>query len=185
MDIDVSKGSRPIDNKQIKIPIDVDKHFTSLFDDDVDLHTVTTTSSTDYDTDTDCSQTFVENAEDIEVYYDKHDISYMVPVPKNGTPKDASLTPIMIMIVRTIGTLDSKKLLRVLLNPGSTKTMIHCRALPRGTTAVTLEKSKTITTLAGSMNTSTMVRLRDIKLPEFDKNRIVEVQNALVFDQKC
>ncbi len=63
--------------------------------------------------------------------------------------------------------------------------MIHRRALPRGTTAVTLEKSKTITTLAGSMNTSTMVRLRDIKLPEFDKNRIVEVQNALVFDQRC
>ena len=185
MDLDVSKGSMPVDNEQIKISIDVDKNFTSLFDEDVDLRTVTTIDSTDDDSSTDCSQFSVENAEDVEVYHGDHDIAYMVPVPKNGTPKDVSLTPITIMVVRTIGTLDSKKLLRVLLDPGSTKTMIHRRALPRGTTAVTLEKGKTITTLAGLMNTSTMVRLRDIKLPEFDKNRIVEVQNALVFDQKC
>ena len=160
MDLDVSKGSRPIDNEQVKISIDVDKNFTSLFDEDVDLRTVTTTDSTDDDTNTDCSQISVENAEDVEAYHGEHDISYMVPVPKNGTPKDMSLTPITIMVVRTIGTLDSKKLLRVLLDPGSTKTMIHCRALPRGTTAVTLEKSKTITMLAGLMNTTTMVRLR-------------------------
>ena len=30
-----------------------------------------------------------------------------------------------------------------------------------------------------------MVHLRNLKLPEFDKNRRIDEQKALVFDQKC
>ena len=33
---------------------------------------------------------------------DDYEVSYMIPVPKNGTPKDLSLTPISIMVVDTI-----------------------------------------------------------------------------------
>ena len=33
---------------------------------------------------------------------DTHEeVSYMIPVPKNGTPKDSSLTPTSIMVVDT------------------------------------------------------------------------------------
>ena len=43
---------------------------------------------------------------------DDYEVSYMIPVPKNGTPKDSSLTPISIMVVDTIGLLPSRKLLK-------------------------------------------------------------------------
>ncbi len=45
--------------------------------------------------------------------------------------------------------------------------------------------SKKIRTLAGTMEATKMVYLRKLRLPEFDKNRIVDEQKALIFDQKC
>jgi hypothetical protein len=35
------------------------------------------------------------------------------------------------------------------------------------------------------METTEMVYLRNLRLPEFDKNRIIDEQKALIFDQKC
>ena len=35
------------------------------------------------------------------------------------------------------------------------------------------------------MNTSKMVHLRDIRLPEFDKNRKISHQKALIFNKDC
>mgnify|MGYP000853753065 FL=1 len=94
----------------------------------------------------------------------------MVPVPKNGTPRDSSLTPISIMVVDTIGLKKSRSLLKVLFDPGSTKTLISKKALPRGTSLVPLKEAKKVTTLAGSMQTSQLVTLRDLRLSKFDKN---------------
>ena len=42
----------------------------------------------------------------------------MVPVPKNGKPRDSCLTPITIMVIDTIGLKKSRVLLKVLLDPG-------------------------------------------------------------------
>ena len=39
-------------------------------------------------------------------------------------------------------------------------------------------------TLAGSYSTSEMVVMRNLRLPELDKNRNVDQQNALVFESK-
>ena len=64
-------------------------------------------------TDTECHN--IED-EDFDVYY-------QVPVPKNGTPRDLSLTPITIAVMDTIGLIKSQKLLRVLLDPGSSDTI--------------------------------------------------------------
>ena len=55
---------------------------------------------------------------------DDYKVSYMIPVPKNGTPKDSSLTPISMMVVDIIGLLALRKLLKVLFDPGSTRTLI-------------------------------------------------------------
>ena len=113
------------------------------------------------------------------------EISYMIPTPKNGQPRNLSLTPISIMVVDTIGTITSQKLLKVLFDPGSTKTMISRKALPRGALPLKLSNTQKVSTLAGTMNTNEMVKLRNLKLPEFDKNRRIDEQKALVFDQKC
>ena len=49
--------------------------------------------------------------------------------------------------------------------------MINKRIVPKDALPVSLSRNKTIKTIAGKMDTSRMVHLRDIKLPEFDKNR--------------
>ena len=40
-------------------------------------------------------------------------------------------------------------------------------------------------TLAGTTQTKEMVHLSGLKLPKFDKNRTIDVQKALIFDEKC
>lgn len=96
-----------------------------------------------------------------------------------------NMTPITIMLCKTIGLLPSAKLLRVLLDSGTTKTMIHRRALPNNITTKKLAKSKPVSTLAGKVTVTETVTLRQIKLPEFDKNRTIDECKALVFDSPC
>ena len=108
----------------------------------------------------------------------------MVPVPKTGTPRDSSLTPITIMVVDTMGLKKSRSLLKVLFDPGSTKSLISRKALPRMAQLIPLTSAKKVITLADSMQTKDMVHLRDLKLPEVDKNRRIDEQKALIFDGK-
>ena len=51
------------------------------------------------------------------VYPEEGKITYMIPVPKGGTSRDTSLTPITIMIVKSIGLKQSRAILKVLLDP--------------------------------------------------------------------
>ena len=60
-----------------------------------------------------------------------HEVSYLIPVPKGRKPKDPSLTPITVGVIGMIGIIASKKLLKVLLDPGSTKTLINVKVLPK------------------------------------------------------
>ena len=105
-------------------------------------------------------------------------------MPKTGKPKDTSLTPVTIMVAKSIGAISSKILLKVLLDPGSTKTLISKKVVPR-TASPAETGSQQRSTLAGTMKTTKMVYLRSLRLPEFDKNCIINEQKALIFDQKC
>ena len=89
------------------------------------------------------------------------------------------------MVIDTIGLKKSRALLKVLFNPGSTGTLISKSCLPRGSSLIPLEQAKGVKMLAGSMKTSNMVHLRDLRLPGFDKNRRINEQKALIFDSKC
>ena len=95
----------------------------------------------------------------------------MVPVPKNSTPRYTSLAPITIMVVDTKELKQSRILLKVFLDPGSTKTLVHHEALPRNTSLIPLQQVKEVNTLAGTMKEKELVHLRYLQLPEFDKNR--------------
>ena len=63
--------------------------------------------------------------------------------------------------------------------------MISRKALPRGALPLKLGNTQKVSTLAGTMKTNEMVKLRNLKVPEFDKNYWVDEQKALIFDQKC
>ena len=167
-------------------------------------HTDTTNSSFDFETvETDSTSTGnapnennCSNAEQVDdtvptdvecnnIDDEEFNVYYRVPVPKDGTPRDLSLTPITIAVMDTIGLVRSRKLLRVLLDPGSSGTMVHERIVPKEAKPVPLSRNKTVKTIAGKMATNRMVHLRDIRLPELDKNRKISQQKALVFDKEC
>ena len=103
-------------------------------------------STTDFQSEVDVFEVFIENDDKThtqeEMKSEISEISYMIPTPKNGTPRDLSLTPISIMIIDTISTIKSRKILKVLFDPGSTKTMISQKALPSGTIPNVLSNTK-------------------------------------------
>lgn len=113
------------------------------------------------------------------------DVYCQVQVPKNGTPRDLSLTPITIAVVDTIGLVKSRRLLKVLLDPGLSGTMIKESVIPKEVRPVSPSRDKTIKTIAGKMEARQMVHLRGVRLPEFDKNRKINKQKALVFSNEC
>jgi hypothetical protein len=79
-------------------------------------------------------------------------------------------TPATIAIAGSIGTVKSRKFLKVLLDSGSTATLIRKSALPKGVQGKPLNESKGMNTLAGRLTVDKMVKLRDLRLPEFNKN---------------
>jgi hypothetical protein len=97
-----------------------------------------------------------------------------------NTPKQ--LTPVTIMVVDIISSVKSRILLKVLLDSGSTTTMINRKCLPKNCQMCKIYNSRKISTLAGSYTLSDMVVLRNLRLPELDKNRNVDQQKALIFD---
>jgi len=60
--------------------------------------------------------------------------------------------------------------------------LIKRLALPKDVVPKELINNKKYNTLAGKLATKEMIILRDLRLPEFDKNRRIELQRALVFD---
>ncbi len=102
------------------------------------------------------------------------DINFNKNIPKQ-------LTPVTIMVVDTISSVKSGILLKVLLDSGSTTTMISRKCLPRNCQTCKISNSRKIGTLTGSYTSSEMVVLRNLRLP-VDKNRNVDQQKALIFD---
>ncbi len=101
---------------------------------------------------------------------------------KSNKNSPKQLTPVTIMVVDTISSVKSRILLKVLLDSGSTSTMINRKCLPRNCQTCKISKSRKMETLAVSYTSSEMVMLRNLRLPELDKNRNVDQQKALIFD---
>ena len=60
--------------------------------------------------------------------------------------------------------------------------MIKRSALPKGVITKLLGDTKLVRTLTGHLKTQDIITMRDIRLPEFDKNRCINQQKVLVFD---
>jgi hypothetical protein len=66
--------------------------------------------------------------------------------------------------------------------------MIKRSALPKGIIAKVLGGTKLVRTLAGCLKMQEVVTMQDIRLQEFDKNRCINQQKVLMFDNdniKC
>ena len=63
--------------------------------------------------------------------------------------------------------------------------MIHRRSLPNGVKPMRLDKKMRMTTVAGVYEYVGEVLLQNIRLPDLDKNRIVNNKTSLVFDSYC
>ena len=76
------------------------------------------------------------------------------------------------------------KPLLVLFDSGSSSTWMSRKALPRGILGTTGPKITSVT-MAGTFSSSQQVRLENIILPEFYKQRSLEQCNAYVFQAPC
>ena len=88
------------------------------------------------------------------------------------------------MVTGTISLVKSRTLLKVLLDSGSTITMINKKCLPRHCKPCKITSSRQINTLAGTYTSSEVVVMRNLRLPEFNKSRNVDQQKALVFQSE-
>jgi hypothetical protein len=113
---------------------------------------------------------------------DNRKTSKVIESPPIKLPRKKHLTPTSIAVVDTISSVRSRRLLKVLFDPGLTLTLISCKCLPRHCKPCAKTNKHQIHTLAGTCYTKQMVVMRKIRLPEFIKNLVVEEQKALVFD---
>jgi hypothetical protein len=89
--------------------------------------------------------------------------------PKIKISKQES--PVTICTADTIGTIRSQRLFQVLFDSGLNVSMIKRSALPKGIITKLLGDIKLVRTLAGRLKMQEVVMMRDIRLPEFNKNR--------------
>ena len=73
------------------------------------------------------------------------------------------------MVVDAIRLVKSRKLMKVSFDPGSTKILIKASAVLKIVKSVPMKSVKKINTIAGSMNTQELIRLKGLRLPQFDK----------------
>ncbi len=70
----------------------------------------------------------------------------------------------------------------MLFDSGSNVSMIKRSALPKGIITKVLGYTKLVRTLIGCHKTQEVITMRDLRLPKFDKNRRINQQKVLVFD---
>jgi hypothetical protein len=98
------------------------------------------------------------------------------------SPQNRNLTPVAIIVADSNGAVRSRKLLKVLLDSGSTTTFINEKCLPKKCKPRQISQSRMVYTLAGSYQSSAMLVTCNLRLPELDKNRNIEQQEALIFE---
>ena len=107
-----------------------------------------------------------------------------VHVKNTKIPQGRNLTPVTIMVADIIGTIKSRRLLKVLLDSGSMTTLINKKCLPRKCQPCKTSQNRMVSTLAGTYNSAAMVVMCNLRLPELDKNRNIEQQKALIFESE-
>eukprot|EP00984_Skeletonema_dohrnii_P023617 scaffold12715_cov134-Skeletonema_dohrnii-CCMP3373.AAC.2 len=103
------------------------------------------------------------------------------------TGTDGTSMPLaMVLIqVRSIQGKGSARYYKALLDTGSTISLAHKRILPDGTKADQLQGRTLVNTAAGVMAPIGTLTLDGIRLPEFDRNAVIETHQFQVFSADC
>ena len=90
-----------------------------------------------------------------------------------------------IIISELIGSATSRRILRVLFDSGSNRSLIHKQVLPE-TACVTNNKNiNPTTTLGGTVQFNQTVTLEQLHFPDFNKNIKIEQHKMILFDLNC
>ena len=102
--------------------------------------------------------------EETKGYYDN---AFFITTPKTKADPEITkdLVPTTMMIIRQIQKSNSGRLLRVLFDSGSGKTMINQAALPKGYNPQVINQPSTNKTIEGIFATGQVVQLESILLP--------------------
>ena len=131
-----SPTSKVVDINPIKNPISCNPETIFQFD-DLELCTIHTE---DDNLTLDSAGNPIEQNDRMSflVYPEEDKIAYMIPVPKGGTPRDTSLIPITIMIVKSIGIKQSQAILKSTIRSWFNKNHDQLQGIAqRGTTNTT------------------------------------------------
>ena len=90
-----------------------------------------------------------------------------------------------IMVVRDVQGKACSRLLRVLFDSGGAKSMCHRRVMPKGARINTNGGRVLMQTIAGTYAPVGTAEMTGIRLPAFDKNRVVKEHNFQVFQGDC
>ena len=88
------------------------------------------------------------------------------------------------MLVKAINDHGTARVFKVLFDSGGTSSMLNVKALPEGVIPTKVEP-QTVNTLAGHMTTNGKVKVTGMRLPEFDRNRVIEEHEFSTFNAKC
>jgi hypothetical protein len=122
------------------------------------------------------------DSEETYAIYEDNGSNNMVDQTRKVVPQ--KLTPVTILVEDTISSVRSRRLLKVLLHSGSKTTFTNKRCLPRHHKPRKISSSRQVNTLAGTYTSTEVVIMRNLRLPEFDKNRNVNQQKAHVFQSE-
>ena len=92
----------------------------------------------------------------------------------NGDPDVKDLAPITLLCCDTIQGHVMERPLVVLLDGGSSGSLINKRSIPRGAVASRSAKAHMTTTASGNFDSSLLVGVRNIRLPEFSNGRKID-----------
>ena len=125
---------------------------------------------------------------DIEDDYNLEQLIFRILDPKCSPVKprdDIMLAPTSMMLAASISSATHTRPLRVLFDSGGAKTMINQRALPSECQPRYIGNQAPMRTTAGVFHPKSVVWIRGMRLPEFNKNIIIQEQKAFVFESEC
>ena len=96
------------------------------------------------------------------------------------TPMDSA-----VMVIKDLQGRPCSKLLRVLFDSGGSTSMIHRKAIPKGTRLNQTQSRTLMNTLAGPYAPLGSATAKGMRIPAFDKNRVIDQHEFLVFDSPC
>ncbi len=108
-----------------------------------------------------------------------------MPVQQVLATEKPKLLSCTVATCKAIGNRPSNKILKVLFNSGSTKTMIHCSALPKGFQCILTLPPLRFQTLGGKTTSNKAVQIEKMSSPEFNGNISIDSQTAYSFDEDC